>query len=487
MQLARKEHGPDEFGDFQTPLSLTANICQFLANRGIEPAVFVEPTCGLGNFVLSALDYFPTASGLGVEINPAYVAKLRTSLGARRANEDVRLIEQSFFEIDWQTTFRNLPEPILVLGNPPWVTNAQLGILGSANLPEKTNFQGHKGLDALLGKSNFDISEWMLIQLLEALKGRQAWLAMLCKTAVARKTLLHAWKYGIAIEWAEIRNINAGTTFGAAVDASLLVCSLSSAGDSNSCGVFSDFETLRPTSLIGYRDGHLVADMRAYEIWKHLVGQSPYKWRSGVKHNCSKVMELCKEINGFRNGLGELVALEPDYVFPMLKSSELANGRVSDPMRWMVVPQRAVGENTDEIRLRSPKTWQYLVDHGETLDNRRSSIYQKRPRFSVFGIGEYTFAPWKVAISGFYKRLKFTVVGSYEGKPTVFDDTVNFIACQSEKEACYLASLLNSEAAQQFFSAFVFWDAKRPITVDLLSRLDLQALAQHLSTDGFLL
>jgi len=122
--------------------------------------------------------------------------------------------------------------------------------------------------------------------------------------------------------------------------------------------------------------------------------------------------------------------------------------------------------------------------HGEALDRRGSSIYRKRPRFSVFGVGDYTFAPWKVAISGFYKRLKFAVVGSSEGKPTVLDDTVYFVACRSEEEARSVASLLNSETAREFLSALIFWDAKRPITADLLSRLDLQALAREVGTEA---
>ena len=37
------------------------------------------------------------------------------------------------------------------------------------NLPEKKNFMGLRGMDARTGKSNFDIAEWMLIQLIEAL------------------------------------------------------------------------------------------------------------------------------------------------------------------------------------------------------------------------------------------------------------------------------------------------------------------------------
>jgi len=482
MQATKKAHGADEFGDFQTPRPLASDICHFLSKRGIVPASVVEPSCGLGNFVLAALDCFPSGECLGVELNAEYVTQLSATIRSRAGHEKVRLVRQSFFDFDWQATFRSLPKPVLVLGNPPWVTNAQLGALGSTNLPRKTNFQGHVGLDALTGKSNFDISEWMLIKLLEALAGRGAWLAMLCKTAVARKVLVHAWKTGIALDWAEMRAIDAGAFFGAAVDACLLVCSLSTQGTSNDCGVYPGLASKEPASVLGWCDHQLIADVRAYKKWKHLAGECPYQWRSGVKHDCSKVMELRRDGLGFRNGLGELVELEDDYVYPMLKSSELANGHTQNPVRLMVVPQRAVGDDTRVIEERAPKTWRYLMEHAAALDRRGSSIYRKRPRFSVFGVGDYTFAPWKVAISGFYKRLKFAVLGTSAGKPTVLDDTCYFVPCQSEPEARCVASLLNSDACREFFSAFIFWDAKRPITVDLLRRLDVMALAAELGS-----
>ena len=75
--------------------------------------------------------------------------------------------------------------------------------------------------------------------------------------------------------------------------------------------------------LIGSR--LLVANVELYERWKHLLGQERYRWRSGIKHDCSRVMEMRKEETGYRNGSGELVDLEPTFLHPMLKSSELAN------------------------------------------------------------------------------------------------------------------------------------------------------------------
>ena len=149
----------------------------------------------------------------------------------------------------------------------------------------------------------------------------------------------------------------------------------------------------------------------------------------------------------------------------------------------MLVTQRAVGAETSVISIVAPKTWEYLKRHGEFLDRRASSIYRNRARFSVFGVGDYTFAPWKVCISGFYKKLQFATVGPYQERPVVLDDTSYFLSCLSEEEAKYIAALLNSDPAREFFSAFVFWDAKRPITIDMLRRLDLSAVARELGEE----
>ncbi|MDE2507148.1 MAG: hypothetical protein KGM43_08060, partial [Planctomycetota bacterium] len=211
-----------------------------------------------------------------------------------------------------------------------------------------------------------------------------------------------------------------------------------------------------------------------------LRGVAARAWRSGVKHDCSKLMELRAEAGLYRNGFGELVELEDDCIYPMLKSSEIARESSSEPARRMLVTQKSVGDDTSMLREVAPKTWEYLESRGALLDRRASRIYRNRPRFSVFGVGPYTFAPWKVAISGFRKSLEFVVVGPYEGRPVVVDDASYFLSCETEEEARFVADLLNSAPAREFYSAYVFWDAKRPITIELLRRLDLRALAGEL-------
>lgn len=65
----------------------------------------------------------------------------------------------------------------------------------------------------------------------------------------------------------------------------------------------------------------------------------------------------------------------------------------------------------------------------------------------------------------------------------MLDDTSYFLPCQTQGQAEYLGTLLNSPIAQAFYKAFVFWDSKRPITADLLRRLDLRRLAEETGTE----
>jgi hypothetical protein len=61
----------------------------------------------------------------------------------------------------------------------------------------------------------------------------------------------------------------------------------------------------------------------------------------------------------------------------------------------------------------------------------------------------------------------------------MLDDTCYFIPCDSKSEAEFFTTLLNSETAQRFISSLVFMDAKRPVTIDVLKRIDLKKVAAH--------
>jgi len=472
-----------EYGDFQTPPELAHSIVIFLRGAGISPSVIVEPTCGLGNFVLAATEGLPTVRQVfAYDIKADYVSVLRKTLEDAKGFH-CQVAQQDFFSFNWKEFFSAFREEVLVIGNPPWVTNAALGTLGSDNLPKKTNFQNRSGFAAKTGKANFDISEWMLIKLLESLNGQRGCVAMLCKTATARKVLRHAWVKRFNIGRATMHLIDAAAYFGVSVDACLLVVHTGVPDLSPTAGVYSDLTFNHKVTTFGLIGRELVADVDEYNRLREFDGLAYYTWRSGVKHDAASVMEFKKEGSTFVNAVGEHVELERNYIYPLLKSSDLANGRLT-PQRYVLVTQRRPGDDTDAISRTAPKTWAYLLRHADVLDRRQSIIYQKRPRFSVFGVGDYTFSPWKVAVSGLYKNCRFEVVGKYQNKPVVLDDTCYLIPCGSEEEASFARLLLNSDPAKRFLHALVFHDAKRPVTIDVLNRIDLKRVAERLGLES---
>lgn len=90
----------------------------------------------------------------------------------------------------------------------------------------------------------------------------------------------------------------------------------------------------------------------------------------------------------------------------------------------------------------------------------------------MFGIGDYSFALYKVALSGFYKKPLFSLL--YSKKPVMTDDTAYFLAFDNYDTAYCMMLLLNSAKVQDFLLSIAFLDNKRPYTVKLLSRLDIQ-------------
>jgi methylase of polypeptide subunit release factors len=483
--MARKSKTKWEFGDFQTPATLAKEAVTVLADLGVSPNTIIEPTCGKGSFLLAAALTFTSAERLlGVDLNGQYLSELRSSASRLGVKAKTTLITGDFFSLNWEEIMESLPEPILIVGNPPWVTSSELSALKSDNLPQKSNFQKHRGFDAKTGKSNFDISEWMLLKNLEWLDRRRGVLAVLCKTAVARKVLFHAWKRQARISQARILRINAQKHFDASVDACFLVLEIGDRHASQDCLIYKTLSDKEPSSAIGFHDNMIIADIELYQRWRHLKGTAEtYVWRSGIKHDCSKVMEIERCGDKYRNGFGDLIGLEDDYLYPMLKSSDVGNGANRRTQKYMLVTQRYIGEKTSQIKSLAPKTWAYLENHIEAFQRRGSSIYRNRPRFSIFGVGAYSFSPWKIAISGFYSELKFQVIGPRENKTVVFDDTVYFLPCWSEAEARFVGNLLNSKPASEFYGSMIFLTDKRPITIEILKRLSLGALSEELGCE----
>lgn len=475
-----------EYGDFQTNEDLANKVTLHLVSKNISPEIIVEPTCGKGNFIIASLKNFQTIQNIfGIEIYKPYVWETKFSIvnffleNPEKERPIIYIAHCNVFDFDFKQIEKQFSEKdILVIGNPPWVTNSKLGSLNSVNLPKKTNFKKHSGLDAMTGKGNFDIAEFITITMLETFQKMRGHLLLLVKNSVIKNIVFDQSKNKYKIASIEKHCIDSKKEFNVSVEASLFYCELNSMPEFG-CKEFNFYSNQNSYQKFGWLNDKFVSNIDTYIHTKEIDGECPFIWRQGLKHDCSSIMELDKVNGHYVNGLNEEVKLEDDLVYGLLKSSDLKNTVISQTRKFTIVTQRKVGQETKYIKYDYPKTYQYLTEHQENFDARKSSIYNNKPLFSIFGIGDYSFKLYKVAISGLYKTFHFTLILPQADKPVMLDDTCYLIGFDKIEFAVYALILLNSSRAMQFLQSVTFADAKRTFTKDVLMRIDLFELAKN--------
>ena len=152
--------------------------------------------------------------------------------------------------------------------------------------------------------------------------------------------------------------------------------------------------------------------------------------------------------------------MEPDLVFPLLRGVDVARWRASselsilvtheEGMRLKAIPEAAMQENY-------PKTWNYLVKHKEVL--KKTGLFKRfckptDPFYSMFDIGDYTFAPWKVVIREIAGELTCAVAPPIGEKPIIPDHKLVVVATAGADEAHYLCGALNSGLSRLFVGSY---------------------------------
>lgn len=489
------EHDRTEYGDFQTNTELASKVTFQLTTENVSPEVVIEPTCGKGNFIIASLKHFSNVKRVfGIEIYKPYVWETKFNIidfylnnqaenNSKRRPPEISIIHSSVFDFDFRTiSEENHTKEILIIGNPPWVTNSKLGSLNSSNLPKKANFKNHNGLDAMTGKGNFDIAEYITLMMIETFQHQKGNIALLVKNTVIKNIVFDQFLKKYRISAIEKHCIDSKKEFNVSVEASLFYCKLNSNPTFN-CAEFDFYNNSKVKLNFGWLSDKFVSNIDTYSKAEQIDGKCPFEWRQGIKHDCSSIMELDKAegspLNGhFVNGLKEEIELENDLVYGILKSSDLKNTVIKETRKYTIVTQKKVGQETNYIKFDYPKTYQYLSEHQDIFNARKSSIYNNKPPFSIFGVGDYSFKPYKVAISGLYKTFHFTLVLPQNEKSVMLDDTCYMLGFDKLEFAVYSLILLNSETTKQFLQSITFSDAKRTFTKDVLMRIDLLELAQ---------
>lgn len=474
-----------EYGDFQTPYDFAFKVCDYLKSvLNINPKFIIEPTCGVGGFVKASFNTFSKLEQvLGIEINQDHCEEAKTSVD----EENFKVVNQSIFDYNFDDN--DIKDDTLVIGNPPWANNSRQEF----NLPQKGDSLDLFGLEAFTGVANYDICESIIEKMIDAFASRNkvATFAFLCKNSVARKIFAYVCQKNIGCEYVKILNIDAKKIFDVDAVACLLVIKFNfNIKDPCECEVLN-FDDAH-AKLIDEKYTKLRVDPETGNVVKAgvdftLDGKCTFEWRQGIKHDLADIMELTRLDRGkYKNKLGQIIELEDDLVFPLVKSSDIKNPKIcGDFKRYVIVTQKKLRQNTSYIEKKSPKTCDYLKTNQELFESRKSSIYKDKPKFSMFGIGDYTYAPYKVAVSAFYKKPLFTLLYNKDNKrkPVMVDDTVYFLPFDSFGEAYACMLMLNTDLVQDFLMSISFEDAKRPFTKKLLQRIDFCMMIEKIFID----
>lgn len=481
-----------EYGDWQTNLDLAIRVCNILKKQGVNPDIIIEPTCGTGAFIIAAITVFGKAikNIYGIEIYKPYIEQLKISIldyALRMPGSydcQIDLIHQNIFDFDFNDLHIEKSKNVLVLGNPPWVTNSKLCELNSENLPRKANFKGLKGMDAITGKANFDIAETITYRLLNQFHLQPSCLALLIKNSVAKNIVFEQKNGRFHIDNIVQYNIDSKKEFDVSVAACLFVAKLNG-GQARQCRVV-DLYSLCPIYSYGWVGNSFTSNVKNYKQYFEIDGKSQLTWWSGMKHDCSKVMELERKHGKLYNKLNEEVTIEPDLLYPILKSSDIKESAIDTCRKYVIVTQKKVSDDTAAIGYLYPSTYKYLTDHSEWFDMRGSIIYRNRPKFSIFGIGPYSFKKYKIAIGGLNKTTCFSLIFPMENKCVMLDDTCYFLSFDNYETAACVLKVLRSEIVQKFIQSLVFLDAKRSINKDLLMRIDIRKATDILFRDNYI-
>lgn len=247
---------------------------------------------------------------MGIEIYKPYVWETKFGILAHfiarkaQAKPDIDIIHHDFFAFDLKKIAASTKQlNTLIIGNPPWITNAELGSIGSVNLPDKKNYNNVQGIDAITGKGNFDIGEFITVSLIQHFQHHPGTLALLVKNTVVKNITKSQKKDTYRIGGLQKVVIDAKKEFDVSVNASLFCATLNQT-PAFTCSVY-DFYTSKALPSFGWVNGKFTSSTETYKRVASIDGKSSATWRSGMKHDCTKVMELTHDGEVFNNKLGE--------------------------------------------------------------------------------------------------------------------------------------------------------------------------------------
>ncbi|MEW6419296.1 MAG: N-6 DNA methylase [Nitrospirota bacterium] len=212
---------------------------------------------------------------------------------------------------------------------------------------------------------------------------------------------------------------------------------------------------------------------KALKAIRKILGQSDYEAREGVNSggaNAVYWVEIVTKrpdelvvISNITERIKRKIesiqsTIEPDLLYPLLRGRDVKRWKV-DASAYIIMTQdpiRRRGIEEDVMKTRYPKTYLYLKKFENVLRERSvfkryftrkskdNRIIETGAFYSMFGVGNYTFSPYKVVWREVSHTIDAAVTEKKNNKPTIPDHTLVAVDCVSLEEAHYICALLNS-------------------------------------------
>jgi hypothetical protein len=421
----------------------------------------------------------------------------------------------------WARIIKNAFAPLflgqfdIIVGNPPWVNWSSLPKeYREKSIPiwQRYDLFEHKGLDARLGKACDDISILMTYVAIDKyLKDKGRLCIVITQTLF--KTVgggegfrrFRLGKNGTPFRVIQVDDMSELQPFDSATNrTSVFFCQK---GDETKYPVeyhiwkkkakgaipidFHWDEVVRKTntkylkaqSIDGSLQGSWVtARPKALKSLGKIVGVAKYQGRIGthtggangiywIQMTGKTSKEACEVQNLFDIGKNKYKGItsyvERELIYPLLRGRDTKRWNIN-PRVFILLPQDTLqpSKALDEVALKTrfPRTYQYFEEFREELFSRAHYKAhfkaQGAPYYSMYNVGPYTFAPYKVVWSEVGHDVEAAVVSSHgsdylDAKVIVPDHTVVAISFDGEKEAHYVCAILNSSPSQFIVMGYV--------------------------------
>ncbi|MBC7221376.1 SAM-dependent DNA methyltransferase [Candidatus Bipolaricaulota bacterium] len=214
----------------------------------------------------------------------------------------------------------------------------------------------------------------------------------------------------------------------------------------------------------------LTARPKALQAVRKILGKSDYEAHAGVYTGGANAVYWVEVVYRRPDGLvvvrnlteGAKVqvdevteAMEPDLLYPLLRGRDVGRWRAEPSAMILMVqdPLRRRGIDEKDLQTRYPRTYGYLKRFEEVLRERASRgvsdmLKQGAPFYTMFAVGDYTFAPWKVVWPWISPSLVAAVIGTDDtGKVIVPEHNTSLVAFDSAEEAHFFCACFNSKPA----------------------------------------